>query len=162
MSAIFSPCGRYRMRLERDLGGKGPTAAIFGVNPSTADAVANDHTIRKDLGFAQLLGWGRIIKGNKFAYRSTDIKGLATVADPVGPDNDAHLEQIMRDADIHVVAWGSLGKLPPGLRERWKVLARIADGIGCQLLCWGTCQDGQPVHPLRISYDLQLKPWARP
>lgn len=51
MSAIISECGLYRVRLERDLGRAGPAVAILGVNPSTADATANDATIRKDIGF---------------------------------------------------------------------------------------------------------------
>lgn len=116
MSAIISPCGLYRTRLERDLGRPGPIVAILGVNPSTADATTNDATIRKDIGFGARHGWGRLIKGNKFAYRATDVKVLRSVADPVGPDNDAHLEAIMRDADIVIAAWGPLSKLPTPLR----------------------------------------------
>lgn len=35
MSAILSPCGLYRYRLERTVGMEGPVYAFFGVNPST-------------------------------------------------------------------------------------------------------------------------------
>jgi hypothetical protein len=65
LSAIFSECGLFRYRLERDLERSGPVVAILGVNPSTADAEKNDQTIRKDIGFGRLLGWSRIIKANK-------------------------------------------------------------------------------------------------
>lgn len=162
MGAVLSDCGLYRMRLERDLGRPGPVVAILGVNPSTADAVTNDQTIRKDIGFGQVHGWGRLLKGNKFAFRARDIRELRRVHDPVGPENDVHLEQIMRDADVHVVAWGPLAKLPVPLRTRWRAVVRIADRVGCRLMCFGTAQDGQPLHTLTLGYATPLVPWQRP
>lgn len=161
-SAVISPCGLYRSRLERVIGGDGPVAAILGVNPSTADATVNDATIRKDMGFARRHGWSRIIKGNKFEYRATDVKVLRTVADPVGPDADAHLASIMRDADVVVAAWGPLAKLPPQLRTRWRRVVKIANEVGCDLMCFGTAQDGQPLHTLMLSYETPLIRWERP
>jgi hypothetical protein len=161
-SAILSDDGVYRWRLERGLGRIGPTAALIGVNPSTADAAINDQTIRKDMGFGARLGWGRIIKGNKFGYRATDVTELRRAHDPIGPDNDAHLRQIMADADIVVACWGPLAKLPPHLRRRWYKVCRIADEVGRQLWCFGTAQDGQPRHTLMLAYDTPLMPWTRP
>lgn len=161
-SAILSPCGAFRYRLERELGRDGPAVAILSVNPSTADATVNDQTIRKDMGFGERLGWGRLIKGNKFALRSTDVRGLRSAHDPIGPENDAHLEQIMRDADLHIVAWGPLTKLPPDLRRRWRTVVAIADRVGCRLMCWGTAQDGHPRHPLMLAYSTPLTEWERP
>ena len=61
-SAVISPCGRYRYRLERDGPGEGRTVIIM-VNPSTADAETDDATIRKLKGFGARNGWGRIIVG---------------------------------------------------------------------------------------------------
>lgn len=162
MSAIFSDCGFYRYRLERDLGHDGPVAALFGVNPSKAGAEANDQTIRKDIGFAHRHGWGRIIKANKFAWIDTNVKGLRAARDPVGPENDAHLEQIMRDADVLVACWGPLAKLPSVLRRRWYKVARIADAVGKPLMCLGTANDGHPRHTLTLAYDTPLTEWKRP
>lgn len=161
-SAVLSSCELFRYRLERDLGRDGPTVAILGVNPSTADATINDQTIRKDMGFGANLGWGRIIKGNKFAFRATDVKALRSARDPIGPENDVHLEQILRDADLHIAAWGPLSKLPPHLRGRWRKVAAIADRVGCRLMCWGTAQDGHPRHPLMLAYATPLVEWQRP
>lgn len=161
MSAIISPCGRYRTRLERDLGQPGPVVAIIGVNPSTADATANDQTIRKDIGFGRILGWTRIIKGNKFAYRATDVRELAFVSDPVGRDNDLHLEQIMRDADICIAAWGPLSKLPLRLRGRYLDVLRIAREVGKPLHCFGVAKDGQPRHTLMLPYSTPLTLWRQ-
>lgn len=79
MTALVSPCGRYRLRLDRVTGDVGPVVAIIGVNPSTADATKNDHTIRKDMGFAKRLGWSRIIKANLCGYRATDVRDFGGV-----------------------------------------------------------------------------------
>ena len=48
LPAFFSPCLRYRYWLARDIGGaeRGPALFILH-NPSTADATADDPTIRR-------------------------------------------------------------------------------------------------------------------
>lgn len=142
---LFSPCGLYRYRLERETGDK---------------ATPSDPTIRKVNGFSERHGWARNIVGNQFAFIATDIKKLRGVQDPVGPDNNMHLEQIMWDADIHVFAWGPLGKLPPRLRGRYVQVLAIARKVGCKLYCFGTAQDGQPRHPLMLAYDTPLVEWV--
>lgn len=161
-TAVLSPCGTYRYRLERHgLSGSGAVAWIM-VNPSTATATADDATIRKVIGFTERLGGGWAIVGNKFAYRATDVKELRRVADPRGPDNNMHLKQIMAEAPVVIAAWGPLAKLPDALRKRWTTVAAIADQLGVKLMCFGTAQDGQPRHPLMLAYDTPLIEWRRP
>lgn len=162
MSAVFSPCRTWRYRLDRDLGRDGPTVAILGVNPSTADETTNDATIRKDIGFGARHGWGALIKGNLFAFRSTDIKGLRTAVDPRGPENDAYLRQMMVEASIVVAAWGPAAKLPPVLRKRWMTVVKMAADLHVPLYCFGTAQDGQPRHTLMLAYDTPLTVWKAP
>jgi hypothetical protein len=164
VSAILSPCGLYRYRLERDLGGliSGPTVAWIMVNPSTADATADDPTIRKVIGFSQRMGARRIIVGNLFAFRATDIKALRTAADPIGIDGGDHLRRIMREADRVIVAWGPCAKLPKWLRSRWCEVAGIAEAYGIPLFCIGTAGDGHPLHPLMQGYDRPILPWSPP
>ncbi|MDV2988532.1 UNVERIFIED_CONTAM: DUF1643 domain-containing protein [Methylobacteriaceae bacterium AG10] len=164
MSAILSPCGLYRYRLERDLGGllAGPTLAWIMVNPSTADAETDDATIRKVIGFSQRLGAGRLIVGNLFAFRATDIKALRTAADPVGLDADRHLRAIFEAAVRIIVAWGPVAKVPPHLRTRWRRPVEFAHALGRELMCLGTAQDGHPLHPLMLGYDRPLVPWSPP
>jgi hypothetical protein len=160
-SALLSRCGTYRWRLERKTANDGIVAAIIGVNPSTADAEVDDPTIRKDMGFAARLGWRRIIKGNLFAYRATDIKDLRglSIDTAVGPENDAHLIEMFKEADVVVAAWGPTAKLPPRLRNRWRRVVSIADHYQIDLMCFGTAQDGQPRHTLMLAYDTPLVPW---
>jgi hypothetical protein len=164
-AAVFSVNRQYRYRLERttSIAPHGRVAAFLMVNPSKADAQTNDQTITKVMGFASQLALRKVIVGNKFAHVATDITELRGVADPVGPDNDAHLERMMREAEVHIVAWGPLAKLPPKLRNRWFDVVRIADRVGCQLMCLGpTAQDGHPRHPLMLSYESPLVRWSPP
>lgn len=161
-SAIFSDDYVYRYRLERVMPRDGRTAAVLMVNPSKAGAENGDPTMSKVLGFAERLNINRVIVGNEFAFCSTDIKGLRTAKDPIGPDNDMHLEQIMRDADIHIVGWGALAKLPETLRKRWIDVVRIADRVGCTLHCIGTNTDGHPKHPLMTGYSVPMTIWDAP
>lgn len=162
MSAVISPCGRYRYRLERDAGlfAIGATAIIM-VNPSTADALEDDHTIRKLRRFAELNGWGRIIVGNLFAYRATDVRDLGSVADPIGPENDAHLLRIAEEADRVVFAWGPVTKQPLALRHRWRAVAEIfATFLHRPLSIGAPAKCGHPRHPLMLAYAEPIMPWS--
>lgn len=163
MSAIISDCGQYRYRLERDFYRPGPVAAVFMVNPSTADATENDATIRRLLGFGARLGWHKVIVGNVCAYRATDVHELASIGQhAVGPDNERHIAEIMRGADIHIAAWGPVTKLPKSLRNRWKMIAETAKDEGYGLMSWGVAKCGHPRHPLMLSYETALAPWNLP
>lgn len=161
MSAIISDCKKYRYRLERGDPLK-PAIAFIMVNPSTADEEMDDATIRKVAGFTERAGYEHFIVGNLFAFRATDIKALRTVRDPVGPDNDDHLDRIMREAMIHIVAWGTLAKLPENLRRRWVDVVRIADRARCKLHSIGVNADQHPKHPLMTSYEEVMAPWDVP
>lgn len=159
--AVISDCGHYRYRLERDGPGEGRTVVIM-VNPSTADADQDDATIRKLKGFGARNGWGRIIVGNLFAYRATDVRELATADDPVGAMNDTYLRMMTLSADRIIVAWGPVSKVPRRLRERWRhVWTRLPAcppvfSIGEPAKC------GHPKHPLMLAYDTPIIPWTPP
>lgn len=161
-SALFD--GPFRLRLERDYSRPGPTATWLMVNPSKGDNKEDDPTLGRIGGLSARLGFGRSIVANKFALVATDVRELALAEDPIGPDNDRHIEQALRDADVHIVAWGPLAKLPARLRGRWREVAAIADRVGCRLLCLGTVSDGQPRHPLMLPYTAayELREWQRP
>lgn len=159
MSAVISNCGLYRYRLERDVQMTGVVAALFGVNPSTADAVVNDATIRKDIGFAKVNGWRSFIKGNLFGYRATDVRELARVRDPVGPENDKHLWLMVSEADGLIPCWGSRDKIPERLRARiGPVIVRLL-ASGKPVMCFGRTKSGDPRHPLMLAYSTPLEPW---
>ncbi len=167
MSAVLSDCRRYRYRLERDLPKnvwhkhERPISWIM-VNPSTADAEADDPTIRRCASFTQRMGGTRLIVGNLFALRTAYVSLLARAEDPVGPENDRHLREIMHASERIIVAWGASVKVPPRLRDRYKMVVDLAAEIGCPLFCLGTAQDGHPRHPLMLAADAAIEPWSDP
>src|SRR4051812_40135006 len=79
-SAILSDCDRYRYLLGREWA-DGPTAVFVMLNPSTADALHNDPTIRRCLRYAQVWGCGALMVANLYAWRATDPDDLWTAED---------------------------------------------------------------------------------
>lgn len=162
-SAILSDDGEYRYILERlGISDGRKILAVIGVNPSLADADKDDPTVRRIYGFCRTLGFSTALVGNKFARRSPDVKALRRPGDPIGPENDRYLAEIIRAADVVLVAWGPLAKLPEALRGRWKDVVRIADAEQRTLYCLGTAQDGHPRHPLMLPANAQLEEWMVP
>jgi hypothetical protein len=117
-----------------------PTLAFIMLNPSTADETDLDPTCRRCKGFAEDWGYGRLVVGNLFALRSTDPDQLYDHSDPVGPENDDHLQQICDEADMVVAAWGTHGDLHDRGRE---VAAMLPE-----LYALDTTKAGHPNHPL--------------
>lgn len=160
-SAVLSDCGRYRYRLERDGPGEGSTVVIM-VNPSTADADQDDATIRKLRGFGARNNWGRIIVGNLFAYRATDVRELARTDDPIGPLNDMHLNIMENEADRMIVAWGPVSKVPAQYRQRWLDFWGERLGKTRMFSIGEPAKCGHPKHPLMLPYDSPILAWEPP
>lgn len=159
MSAKFSPCGNYRYRLDRKINEIGIVIAFFGVNPSTAGAEVEDQTTQKWRGFSERIGARRYIAGNPFAYRTTDVKNLSSVRDPIGPDNLRYIAQIIEDADLLIPCWGNRAKLPPKLRPELNSLEFILRASGKPLRIFGLTKSGDPLHPLMLPYSTRLVSW---
>lgn len=156
MTAILSACERYRYRLERPAKDDGYGAVAFVMlNPSTADATRDDPTIRRCVAYARAWGYERLIVGNAYAWRATDPKELLTVDDPVGPDNDRHLSQILADARLVVCAWGT--KIKP---DRQAAVLQLLHDYNCHARALKVTKDGFPSHPLYLSAALVPTRWT--
>lgn len=131
------------------------------VNPSVATAVDNDHTITKCHGFSQIYGARQYRVVNLCAFRAQDVKELKrTTMDVVGPHNDFYIGHAAAWADIVVCAWGRRTKLPSKLKSRPEEVVKILKRATPKLYCLGTTKDGDPVHPLMISYTTELTEYA--
>ncbi len=147
---ILSACRQYRYCLWREWNGLDPSYALFvGLNPSTADEVQDDPTIRRCIGFAKRWGYGAMCVVNIFAYRATDPAVLKAHANPVGVDNDRWLLECAREAGVIVVAWGTNGRY---MQRDQAVKQLLAGG----LWCLGRTRDGYPRHPLYVKADVRL------
>lgn len=156
MTAIISPCGLYRYRLERQVGPSGPVYAFFGVNPSTADASLDDATVRKWIGFTTRWGASKFVVGNVFAYRSTEVGNLMTATDPGGPENWDQLRSIVADADILVPCWGDRKKVHRDLHPYFDAVKGLLKDSGKPVMHFGLTKDGDPKHPLMLGYKTFL------
>jgi len=113
LSAVFSEDRRHRYTLARIVRDTDPerdsTVLFVCLNPSTADEVRDDPTVRRCVGYAKRWGFSRLVVCNIFALRSTDPRTLYGHPDPIGPDNDRHLLGEALRADRVVAAWGIHG-----------------------------------------------------
>jgi hypothetical protein len=132
------------------------------INPAWADAIIDDRTITKLIGFGKRRKWGKLIVGNVFAQRTQFVREIEEPSLEIENENLRHIKQIMSDAQVHIVAWGLLAKFPEQHREKWKLISETAKSGGFNLMCFGTNLDGHPTHPGRISYETSLEPWVEP
>ena len=147
-NATFSDCRKYRYALSRTWNGKKKTILFIGLNPSTADEKIDDPTIRRCINYAQNWGYGSLLMVNLFAYRATMPSELKNVKNPIGNDNDLHIIELSKKADIAVAAWGNEGTLLNRDKEVKKILPN--------LMCLKINKSGQPSHPLYQKKDLKL------
>jgi hypothetical protein len=108
-TATISECQKYRYELRRIWDSSKPPVLFIGLNPSTADAETDDNTSRVCINYAKRWGYGGLLLGNLFAFRSTDQSALFTAKDPIGPDNDKWLRKLQSEAPVVVCAWGATG-----------------------------------------------------
>lgn len=154
-SAVVSPCERYRYSLDRRWSADATPAVVFVMlNPSTADADADDPTIRRCVGFAKAWGFSALHVVNLFAFRATKPVRLKYADDPIGPENDEHLRRAMDIGTPVVAAWGEKVNANERLRERAKyVRDRLIDHLPSERRrCLGVTvsQPFQPRHPLFV------------
>jgi len=156
VSAVLSADRKYRYRLTREFGHLGDVCCFIMLNPSTADEVKDDPTIRRCVDFAGRFGCGTLEVVNLFALRATDPKELYVAGhDAIGPENDHHIIEACKDALVVVCAWGNHGSY---LKRDKEVLALLhAQNVSaCALKI--NAKTSQPAHPLYLRADSQPMP----
>ena len=154
--ALISQCGRYRYWLTRTWDADKPPVCWVMLNPSTADASADDPTIRRCMAFARAWGAGGIVVVNLFALRATDPRELrAQPFNVIGPDNDWHILASTEGRRV-IAAWGAHG----GQSARDRRVMRLLEGR--DVVCLGVTKDGFPRHPLYVRRDMKPVPFSLP
>ena len=143
MSTILSSDGVYRYRLERVWDPSKPKLLFIMLNPSTADATHDDPTIRRITRFAKDWGYGGVLVGNLFAFRSTMPAALKIASDPIGPENIAHIRTMVTECEKVIYAYGNNQSEPTWLKEL--VLEPYVIKLSTK---------GIPCHPLYLKADL--------
>jgi hypothetical protein len=149
-------------------------ALFVMLNPSTADAAADDMTIRKCLGFSRALGATRAGVVNLFSRRSTDPTALRHVVERNGPEADEWVVaglKWLRDGPgakgnpslifaYGSPPWSGAGMSNPTMASvllqdqagRIAFVAREAAALGLAPMALGITADGWPRHPSRYGY----------
>jgi hypothetical protein len=176
--AEISAAGVYRYRLWRSWDPTRPGCTWIMLNPSTADGLHDDPTIRRCIGFATRWGFGRIDVFNLFGLRTSDPRELRTHPNPVGPANDARILEHARAlttspyrpvastaagtppmpyGPIVVCAWGATF----GKAARVETVRRHLERQGVFTSCVGELtKDGHPRHPLYLPGDAKPEPFV--
>jgi hypothetical protein len=124
------------------------------LNPSTADASRDNPTIRRCNGFAKRWGFGGIVVVNLYAYRATKPRDMLAADDPIGPDNDRIITEVV-DGTTVIAAWGTNAR-----RERVAEVLELIRGT-TRLLAVEITKYGHPRHPLSVLGEAQPVPWPR-
>ena len=154
--AVMDPTGMYRYSLVREWAPLIVERLLFVMlNPSTADATQDDPTIRRCIDFARQWNYGSLEVVNLFAFRATDADELVKAWDPIGPQNNEHIDLAVRRASTIVAAWGTrkIAKI------RGQEVAAIVKYTGHGMNCLGTNEHGSPWHPLFRPRETKLKPY---
>jgi len=108
------------------------------LNPSTADAVCDDPTIRRCILIAQAHGYAGMRVLNLFAWRATNPRDLVlrgtAKGDVVGPDNDRYLREAATSHYAIALAWGAAGARTE-VRVRVSCVMDILRRANGKLLC---------------------------
>ena len=144
----------HRYILRRKWMGEGGVVNFIMLNPSTADDVFDDPTIRRCVGFAKRWGFSELVVTNLCAYRATQprdlcaliVGGNRTLA--IGEGNTAQIERAAATAKMVVCAWGDNCDLVPRRDlDVVQLLRRERD-----LYCIRRTAKGNPAHPVREKY----------
>lgn len=159
--AVLSDDGLYRFRLWRRWG-DGPAMTWIMLNPSIADALRDDQTIRRCISFATREGCDAIEVVNLFAWRATQPADLLTAPDPIGPGNARCVESAIENADGPIVAAWGYWWITQSRRVHGPGFPRIAPETYAQrhhrtLHCLGYTKAGAPRHPCRLHPDTPLE-----
>lgn len=150
--AIFSEDGKYRYALWRLWNPSRRPLMFIGLNPSTANGISNDPTITRLMVRANREGFGCLLAGNLYAIVSPDPSVLTSrkrSIHPVGIENDDYIRQMVGMAGRVLFGWGSF----PSAGKR---AVKVSDLVPSPW-CLGVNADGNPKHPLYISYDVPMR-----
>ena len=144
----------HRYTLHRSWLGSGGVVNFIMLNPSTADDVTDDATIRRCKGFAKRWGYSGLVVTNLFAYRATQPKDLSALLNTnggfrlaIGEENTTHLDREAKYAHMVVCAWGDNCDLLPHRDLDVISMLRYRD-----LYCIRRTKKGNPAHPVREPY----------
>jgi hypothetical protein len=151
--AVFSSSHEFRYALWRIWQQNGAMLLYIGLNPSTANNIKDDPTIRRMVGFAKAWGYGGLYVGNLFSFVSSDPKLLHGQLG--GGATDTALKKMRQLSSTVLVGWGNWGH-QAGTRPT-EVLAIVGDPV----YCLKVTKMGEPSHPLYFCQNSKFIEYVR-
>jgi hypothetical protein len=146
IGAEFSLCRNYRYALWRIWDKSKPKVMFIGLNPSTANEITDDPTIRRVKKMAQNWGFGGVYMANLFAFVTAYPDELGKCIDPLG-ENDLWLHKVAMQCSEVIFAWGNFKEA----QERAKMVIEMFQGAKALIIN----KDGSPRHPLYVRGNIQ-------
>lgn len=162
-AAELSNDGVHRYLLTRRWSHAGPALPVVLLNPSTADVMRDDATVRILMRYAWRWQLAGVELSNLYSFRCTDPRKL-TPAERTGPLAGQHLDWLFASAKKGrgwvLVGWGDQGAKLRDFAERVELVRLLAVKHDVELKALGVTKAGNPWHPLRKPLSLQPQPWA--
>jgi len=146
--AIFSAGRKYRYALWRVWNPNKQLLLTIGLNPSKANESNDDPTITRLMTRAFRTGYGGLLMANLYAYVSTNPDNLLNHSNTIGELTDDYIKEMVELSATQLCGWGSFK--PVAKR------AAIVYSILTNPVCLGINADGNPKHPLYISYNMPM------
>lgn len=149
--------GKYRYVLRRVWNTSPQKTVFMMLNPSTADHLTDDPTIKKCVHFAKKIDCGSLEVVNLFAYRETDPENLKnsilSKQQLIGPENWFHVKKSLDTASTIILAWGNNAKIHRRFLDQ--DIINIINKYDCY--CLGLTKEGHPRHPLYVPNNKELE-----
>ena len=133
---------RYFLKREWD-NSKGLLLYIM-LNPSVADEIKDDPTIRRLINFTKKFDYGGFLVGNIFTKITPNPKDIDR-SKGISDKNFEELFKLIYKVDLIVYAWGNTVEEPQPLKE-----------LVLSPKCFGKNLNGTPKHPLYIPKNSKL------
>ena len=118
------------------------------LNPSTADDIKDDPTLRRIIGFSKRWRYDGLYVCNLYAWIETDSRKLLVdkSIDYIGKHNDQNIRLYHIECNKTIIACGG--------RAESRRLKEVLDMVK-PCYCLGLNKDGSPIHPLYLKNDLE-------
>jgi len=148
--AVLDADRRHRFLLWR-FWNDAPRMLFIGLNPSTANELTDDPTVRRLCSFAQAWGYGGLYACNLYSFITPYPKELLPETRHHGANTPA-IQMSLKLVVLTVCGWGD------GIKNVMRGEQRVQ--AVCELLespmCFGLTTSGNPKHPLYLPGDAKL------
>jgi len=148
--AVLDKDRNYRFILWR-FWSDAPRMLFIGLNPSTANELNDDPTVRRLCGFAQSLGYGGLYACNLYSQITPYPKELLPETRNHGANTPA-IQMAEKLSVLTVCGWGDgIKNIPEG-----DLRAKAVFDLLSSPMCWGLTASGNPRHPLYLKSEAEL------